>query len=65
MFAVTLFATPLVTELPSMNSGKSDTVLLPPLSLTTVFTIVSFGEISSFVMVHVLMSPGARVILPD
>ena len=63
--AVTLVATPLVTELPSMNSGKSDTTLFPPLSLTTVLTIVSFGEMSSFVIVHVADSPMSSVIVSE
>jgi hypothetical protein len=34
---------------------------VPPLSFTTSLTSVSFGATSSFVIVHVLCSPGAMV----
>ena len=48
-----------------MNSGKSSIALVPPLSLTTTFTSVSCGAISSLVIVHVLLSPGCNVIVPS
>ena len=44
-----------------MKSGKSPTVALPPLSLTTCLTTVMVGAWSSLVMVHRTDSPGESV----
>jgi hypothetical protein len=43
---------------------KSLIVFVPPLSFLIRFTIVSDGAMSSLVIVHVLLSPAARVTLP-
>ena len=55
--ALTELAAPLVTELPSMKSGKSATTALPPLSLMTIFVTVSDAPWSSLVIVQVSVSP--------
>ena len=39
--------------------GKSAATFLPPSLLTTCLTTISFGAMSSFVTVHVFVSPSA------
>ena len=51
-----------VGEPPVTVIVKSDAVLVPPLSLITCLITISFGPMSSFVIVQVFVSPSAIVL---